>query len=38
MGMAKAAVLPVPVWAQPMRSRPKSTGGMAWAWMGEGAA
>ena len=36
MGSAKAAVLPVPVWAQPIRSRPASTGGMAPAWMGEG--
>ena len=35
-GGAKAAVLPVPVWAQPIRSRPSSTGGMAEAWMGEG--
>ena len=37
MGRAKAAVLPVPVWAQPSRSRPSSTGGMAFCWMGEGA-
>ena len=29
MGSAKAAVLPVPVWAQPIRSRPDSTGGIA---------
>jgi len=36
MGSAKAAVLPVPVWAQPIRSLPSSTGGMAEAWMGEG--
>ena len=36
MGSAKAAVLPVPVWAQPIKSRPSSTGGMAELWMGEG--
>ena len=29
IGSTKAAVLPVPVWAQPIRSRPASTGGMA---------
>ena len=29
MGSAKAAVLPVPVWAQPIKSLPASTGGMA---------
>jgi len=27
---AKAAVLPVPVWAQPIKSRPSSTKGMDW--------
>ena len=30
IGKAKAAVLPVPVWAMPQRSRPWSAGGMAW--------
>ena len=29
IGSAKAAVLPVPVWAQPSRSRPRRPGGMA---------
>ena len=29
VGMANAAVLPVPVWAQPSRSRPLSTTGIA---------
>src|SRR3989344_326069 len=32
--MEKAAVLPVPVWAAPMTSRPASTRGMALAWIG----
>ena len=37
MGSAKAAVLPVPVWAMPSRSRPASTpgwpgSGSAWGW------
>ena len=36
IGRAKAAVFPVPVWAQPTRSRPASTGGIAFCWMGEG--
>ena len=36
IGSAKAAVLPVPVWAMPSRSRPSSTAGMAWAWIGVG--
>ena len=36
MGRAKAAVLPVPVWAMPSRSLPKSTLGMAWVWIGVG--
>jgi hypothetical protein len=36
MGRVKPAVLPVPVWARPMRSRPSSTRGMAWTWMGVG--
>ena len=31
-----SAIPPVPVWAQPLRSRPSSTGGMAEAGMGEG--
>ncbi len=35
-GRAKAAVLPVPVWAEPMRSRPDRTMGMARSWMGVG--
>ena len=33
-GMEKAAVLPVPVCAAPITSRPASTTGMALAWMG----
>ncbi|ODU54545.1 MAG: hypothetical protein ABS99_09140 [Acetobacteraceae bacterium SCN 69-10] len=37
MGRAKAAVLPVPVWAMPWTSRPASTKGMACAWIGVGA-
>ncbi len=36
MGSMKAAVLPVPVWAVAMRSRPARTAGMAWAWIGVG--
>ena len=36
MGRAKAAVLPVPVWAMPSRSLPAMTPGMAWAWIGVG--
>ncbi len=36
MGSMKAAVLPVPVWARPIRSRPARTGGMACCWMGVG--
>ncbi len=36
IGSAKAAVLPVPVWAWPSTSRPASSGGMVAAWMGEG--
>ena len=38
IGNAKAAVLPVPVCAMPHRSRPLSTGGMAWDRIGVGAA
>ena len=30
----KAAVLPVPVWAMPSRSRPLRTVGMACCWIG----
>ena len=33
-GMENAAVLPVPVWAAPITSRPSSTSGMALAWIG----
>jgi hypothetical protein len=33
-GIVKAAVLPVPVCAAPMMSRPASTSGMALAWIG----
>ena len=36
IGSAKAAVLPVPVWAWPITSTPESTAGMIAAWMGEG--
>jgi hypothetical protein len=36
IGSEKLAVLPVPVWAAPMTSRPCSTTGMAWAWIGVG--
>ena len=32
----KAAVLPVPVWAMPSRSRPVRTVGIAWRWIGVG--
>ncbi|TNN39442.1 hypothetical protein EYF80_050387 [Liparis tanakae] len=34
MGSRKAMVLPLPVLAMPMRSRPDMMAGMAWAWMG----
>ena len=34
VGSVKAAVLPVPVCAAPITSRPASTTGMALAWMG----
>ena len=34
----KLAVLPVPVWAAPSRSRPDRITGMACAWMGVGVA
>ncbi|MNC58971.1 hypothetical protein D3C75_1087460 [compost metagenome] len=36
IGRAKAAVLPVPVWAMPSRSLPAMTSGMALAWIGVG--
>ncbi len=36
IGRAKAAVLPVPVWAMPHRSRPSMAGGIACAWIGVG--
>src|SRR5665213_1895859 len=36
IGSAKAAVLPVPVCAMPITSRPCSTSGMVWAWIGVG--
>ena len=36
IGKTKAAVLPVPVWAAPITSRPCSTWGIACAWIGVG--
>ena len=36
IGSAKAAVLPVPVWAMPSRSLFCYSGGMALAWLGVG--
>jgi hypothetical protein len=36
MGSANAAVLPVPVCALPMTSRPASTSGIERNWMGVG--
>ena len=36
IGMPKAAVLPVPVCAWPMRSSPRRSGGMARAWTSVG--
>ena len=36
MGIPKAAVLPVPVWAWPIRSSPSRAMGMAPFWMGDG--
>ena len=36
MGRAKAAVLPVPVCAEPMTSLPSRMSGIAWTWMGVG--
>src|SRR5262249_23103256 len=35
-GKRKAAVLPVPVWAWPMTSRPERTSGIRAAWIGVG--
>ena len=35
-GRPKAAVLPVPVWAWPITSRPSSSGGIACSWIGLG--
>jgi len=34
IGRTKAAVLPVPVMAVPIRSRPRKAAGMAASWMG----
>ena len=34
--MAKAAVLPVPVWARPTTSEPAIMAGMVAAWMADG--
>src|SRR6185437_3575274 len=36
IGRAKAAVLPVPVCAMPMTSRPWRAIGMVWSWIGVG--
>ena len=36
IGMANAAVFPVPVWARPTTSEPANRAGMVAAWMGEG--
>ena len=36
IGMANAAVLPVPVCAQPRRSNPQRTIGIAFSWIGVG--
>jgi hypothetical protein len=36
IGSAKAAVLPVPVWAIPITSRPDMTVGIVCAWIGVG--
>jgi hypothetical protein len=35
-GSMNAAVLPVPVWAMPSRSRPSSSDGIDCAWIGVG--
>ena len=34
IGIPKAAVLPVPVWACPITSTPDKTTGIAWLWIG----
>ena len=34
MGIPKAAVLPLPVWAWPITSLPSSAGGIAPVWIG----
>ena len=36
IGSVNAAVLPVPVWARPMRSRPRRASGIASRWIGVG--
>src|SRR3954469_17905244 len=36
IGSPKAAVLPEPVWAWPITSRPSRSGGTACSWMGDG--
>ena len=36
IGSPKAAVLPVPVWAWPITSRPSSSAGIACSWIGVG--
>lgn len=36
MGRENAAVLPVPVWAQPSKSFPSSATGIACCWIGVG--
>ena len=36
IGSTKAAVLPVPVCAMPIRSRPSRITGIAFAWIGVG--
>ena len=36
IGRPNAAVLPVPVWAWPITSRPASSGGIACSWIGLG--
>lgn len=36
IGRRKASVLPLPVFAIPIRSRPDMMAGIAWAWIGVG--
>ena len=36
IGIANAAVLPVPVWARPTTSEPAIIAGMVAAWMADG--